>query len=88
MKLSDIGIDKVFHAVACGVIAVVVGMVVVALAGEDFVMGGSFIGFFTAMAAGIAKEAYDAMGHGVADVWDIVADLAGAAVGAGLIFLS
>jgi hypothetical protein len=39
------------------------------------------IGLCIAVAAGLAKEWYDSLGHGTPDIWDIVATLTGSLVG-------
>ena len=40
------------------------------------------IGLCIAVAAGLAKEWFDSLGYGTPDVWDIVATLTGAVLGA------
>ena len=46
--------------------------------------GGWIAGLVVATAAGLLKEAYDSMGFGTPDRWDVVATMIGGLVGAGL----
>jgi len=71
-----IGKDKKLHFAGCAAIAAAVGY-----------FAGPGIGFAAALAVGIAKEVWDKWsGTGTPDFMDVVADAAGAAVGAGVIY--
>lgn len=84
--MKHIGLDKYAHAVVCGVIAVVAGMIMNAAMGFEFKTANAFVGFLAAMAAGCFKEGYDALSKkGVADLGDLAADAVGAVIGAAMI---
>lgn len=73
------GRDKKLHFAGCAAIAAAVGF-----------FAGPGVGFGAALVIGVAKEIiWDwKLGKGTPDIMDIVADAAGAAAGAGVIFFS
>lgn len=49
---------------------------------------GGIVGLAIAVVVGVAKELWDAHGHGTPDVWDAVATVAGGVTGFVLIMIS
>lgn len=78
-------IDKVKHGI-CGAIAAVVGAMVLALLFGAGYLPAFSCGFLCAGAAGVAAEvkdmAYHNMSVGFFDIYDLLATIAGGAVGA------
>lgn len=77
MKIS---LDKWLHAVACFTVAMIAGLVTLAISDEH--LTAAIVGFALAMAVGIGKEVYDKYKGGTGFDWhDIAADAVGAAFG-------
>ena len=66
MKLPNIPLDKQAHMFSGMALALTIG-----------IFFSPFWGFFAAIVAGIAKEAWDKAGHGTPDAMDMIATMVG-----------
>ena len=81
MKIAK---DKWLHFGVCTLIALIVGVLI----GLINIYAGALAGLASALSAGIAKEYGDSKAHGNCWSWgDILADVIGAIVGAGIALL-
>lgn len=82
------GDDKMLHAFICFIIAAVIGPLAAHIPGIN-AWGAAAIAFAMAMAIGIWKEVRDARAAGNHFCpWDLLADFAGAWLGAGVAWLA
>lgn len=79
--MLKIGLDKWLHATACFIVAMLVGLVLVALGAENWKAG--VAGMLAGLVVGAFKEAYDATCvNGTGWNWaDMAADAVGAVLG-------
>ena len=84
--LNIIPIDKYKHFGVCFIITFVIGIIAIFLNVNS--MGSSYCGFCAALSAGFAKEYGDVCSDNNHWDWkDIIADILGALVGAGIIYI-
>jgi uncharacterized protein YfiM (DUF2279 family) len=86
MAHADIGEDKYKHASGCAAISTLSTVAISQLWPDMPPWKRALMAVGASLAVGIAKEAYDATGHGTAEWGDLGADTIGATVGVSFTF--